>query len=183
MAPIKPIRISLSRTALARPMQASLLPNAVIWFTSPMSSTGVTGRMAMKPLFLWIIIFCDRNHRGWREGSAMDATMADRFSVLAGGASVHSSMSKFCRKLVRLRVISRCPVRGLVLGVGSEGQRATPSIWRGSRLRWFELEVPDARTCARRGLVEAAAEAVARNLIHTTAGHKGRSALSVYWER
>jgi hypothetical protein len=137
----------------------------------------------MKPLFLWIIIFCDRNHRGWREGSAMDATMAERFSVLAAGASVHPNMSKFCRKLVRLHVSSRCPVRRLLLGVGSEGQRATPSIWRGSRLRWFELEVPDARICARSGLVEAAAEAVARNLIHTIAGHKGRSALSVYWER
>jgi hypothetical protein len=105
----------------------------------------------------------------------MDATMAERFSVLAGGASVHSNMSKFCRKLVRLHVRTRCPVGGLVLGVGSEGHRSTPLIWRDSRLKRFELEIPGAR----RGLVEAAAEAVARNLTHTTAGHKGRSALSI----
>jgi hypothetical protein len=107
----------------------------------------------------------------------MDAAMAGRISVLAGGASIHSNMSKICRKLVRLHVSSRCPVRRLVLGVESEGHRATPSIWRGSRLKWFELAVPAARTSARRGLVESTAEAVARNLIHATAGHKGRSAL------
>jgi hypothetical protein len=109
----------------------------------------------------------------------MDAAMAERFPVLAGGAIVHSNMSKICRKFVRLHVSTRCPVRRLVRGVGSEGHRAAPSIWRGSRLKWFELEVPGARTCARRGLVESTAEAVARNLIYTTAGHKGRSALSV----
>ena len=109
----------------------------------------------------------------------MDAAMAERLPALAGGASIHSNMSKFCRKLDRLHISARCPVRKLVRGVGSKGHRAAPSIWRGSRLKWFELEVPGAKTCVRRGLVESTAEAVARNLIHTTAGHKGRSALSV----
>jgi hypothetical protein len=107
----------------------------------------------VKPLFLVTTVICDHNHRVWREGSAMDAAMAERIPVLAGGASIHSNMSKICRKLVRLHVGSRCPVRRLVLGVESEGHRATPSIWRGSRLKWFELAVPGARTSARRGLV------------------------------
>ena len=105
----------------------------------------------------------------------MDAAMAERFPVLAWGASIHSSMTKFCRKLDRLHLRIQCPVRRLVLGVGSEGHRAAPSIWRGSRLKWFEPEAP-ARECARRRLVESTAEAVAQNLIHATAGHKGRSA-------
>ena len=109
----------------------------------------------------------------------MDTAEAERFSVVAGGARVHSNMSKICRKLVLPHVGTRCPVGRLVLGVGSEGHRTAPSIWRGSRLKWFEPEVPGARTSARRGLVESTAEAVARNLIHTTAGHKGRSAPSM----
>ena len=108
----------------------------------------------------------------------MDAAMAERFPVLAGGASIHSNMTKFCRKLDRLHLRIQCPVRRLVLGVGSERHRAAPSIWRGSRLKWLEPEAP-ARECARRRLVESATEAVARNLIHATAGHKGRSALLV----
>ena len=177
MPPNKPKRISSSRTALARSTRAPLLSNVITWFTSSASCTRVAGCAIVKPLCLVTIAFCDYNHRVWRKGSAMNVAMAERIPVLAGGAIVHSNMSKICRKLVRLHVSTRRPVRRLVRGVGSEGHRATPSIWRGSRLRWFELAVTGARTSARRGLDESTAEAVARNLIHTTAGHKGRSAL------
>jgi len=40
----------------------------------------------------------------------METAKAERFPVLAGGASVHSNMSKFCRRSIRPHVGTRCPV-------------------------------------------------------------------------
>jgi len=100
--------------------------------------------------------------------------MAERISALAGGASDHSNMSKICRKLIRLHVGARHPVRKFMHGGENEGHWVTPSIWRGWNLKWFELGVHDARACAGPKPV---VDVVARNLIRASAGHKGRSAL------
>ena len=107
----------------------------------------------------------------------METAMAERIPALAGGACDHSSMSKICRKLTRLHVGARHSVRRLTLGVENEGHWVTPSIWRGSNLKWFELDAPGARACAGARPVESIVGAVARNLIRASAGHKGRSAL------
>ena len=178
MAPTRSIRISFSRAAIARPMHASLLSNVIIWFMSPASCTRIGARAAMKPLFLVMIISCDHNHRVWREGSAMDTAEAERFSLWPGARVFIPICRRFAANWSCLTSVRDVLWAG-VLGVGSRGHRTAPSIWRGSRLKWFEPEVPGARTSARRGLVESTAEAVARNLIHTTAGHKGRSAPSM----
>lgn len=103
--------------------------------------------------------------------------MAERISALAGGASDHSNMSKICRKLIRLHVGARHPVRKLMHGGENEGHWVTPSIWRGWNLKWFELGVHDARACAGPKPAESVVDVVARNLIRASAGHKGRSAL------
>jgi len=47
--------------------------------------------------------------------------MAERIPALAGAANDHSNMSKICRKLIRLHVGARRPVRRLMLGVENEG--------------------------------------------------------------
>ena len=75
----------------------------------------------------------------------METAMAERFPALAGGTSDHSNMSKICRKLIRLHVGARHPVRRLMHGVENKGHWLTPSIWRRSNLKWIELDVPGAR--------------------------------------
>jgi hypothetical protein len=107
----------------------------------------------------------------------MGTAMADRILASAGGAIDHSNMSKICRKFNRLRVGARHRVRRLTLGVENEGHWATPSIWHGSNLKWFELDVPSASACLGPRPAESIVGAVARNLIRASAGHKGRSAL------
>ncbi|WFU18581.1 hypothetical protein [Bradyrhizobium sp. CB3481] len=107
----------------------------------------------------------------------MGTATAERIPALAGGVCDHSNMSKICRKLTWLHVDARHPVRSLTLGSENEGHWATPSIWRGSNLKWFELDAPGARTSAGARRAESIVGAVARNLIRASAGHKGRSAL------
>jgi hypothetical protein len=81
--------------------------------------------------------------------------------------------------LIQLHADIRRPVRRLLRDVGNEGHSVTPSIWRGSNANWFELDVLGTKTCEGLKPVESTAGAVTRNLIHTTAGHKGRSAPSM----
>ena len=90
----------------------------------------------------------------------MEARVAERIPAVAKGAGDHSNMSKFCRKLTRPPVGARCRVRGLTRDVENEEHWVTPSIWRGSSLKWCELDVSGRndmretsarRICRRRG--------------------------------
>jgi hypothetical protein len=90
----------------------------------------------------------------------MEAATSEPIPGLAGAAANHSNMSKFCLKLIRLHADTRCPVRRLLPGVGNEGQWVTPSIWRGSNLGAFELDIPGAMMCAGPKPVEFTAGAV-----------------------
>jgi hypothetical protein len=135
--------------------------------------------MVKWPLLAATIAVCDSNHRVCREACAVKSATAEPIPGLAGGTANHSNMSKFCLKLIRLHADTRCPVRRLLLGVGNEGHLVTPSIWRGSNLSGFELDILGAKMCAGPKPVESTAGAVTRNLMHTTAGHKGRSAPSM----